>query len=514
MTVPFDEHSSAPVATTRSGRVRGTRRPGSLAFRGIPYAAAPVGSLRFGRPATHPGWDGTRDATSNGPTPSLGPTTDTYSIPEPVVAGDEILNLNVFTPALDPAARLPVYVWIHGGGFVGGSPGGPWFDGAAFNARGVVTVAITYRLGFEGYGHVPGAPENRALLDCISALEWVRENIGAFGGDPDRVTLGGQSAGGGATLALLAAPAAQDLFAAAVVHSAPLPDIAGSDAVAQGAMMARLCEVENTWDAWREVPRTTIVAAERSLERADLWSAVRDLHRILGTSDPLTDFGPVIDGELVPADPLAAFAAGTGATKPLLIGTTSHEFNRVTAHVDRFLAQGFAGALMVGLGVPTMLARAYPRAYPDFSPAELLGQAVTNRVFRIPTVQVALARTTAAEEAPGGTAPGSARSAPTWLWDFRWRSPVTRRSVHCLDLPFAWNVLDAERVARLAGDDPPPHLAEHMHGEIVRFITEGSVGWDPFRPTAPTAHIFDTESVTGRDPYRFERLALQVVDED
>ncbi|TDE97637.1 carboxylesterase/lipase family protein [Occultella glacieicola] len=517
MVVPLDAGVD-PVVATRSGRVRGVRRPGSFAFRGIPYAAAPVGPLRFGRPAPHPGWSGVRDATRNGPTPSLGPTTDTYSIPEPVVPGEQILNLNVFTPTLDGGARLPVYVWIHGGGFVGGSPGGPWFDGAAFNADGVVTVAITYRLGFEGYGHVPGAQENRALRDCISALEWVQENIAAFGGDPGRVTLGGQSAGGGAALALLAAPAAQDLFGAAIVHSAPLPDIRIADAVGQSAVMARLCGVENTWDSWREVPREQIVAAERSLDRADLWSAVRDLHRILGTSAPLTAFGPVIDDDLVPVEPLAAFSAGTGAAKPVLIGATSHEFNGVTAHVDRFLAQGFAGAILVGLGVPAVLARAYPRAYPDFSPAELLGQAVTNRVFRIPTVRVALARTAtsgATPPVPGAAArPGAGPMAPTWLWDFRWRSAATGRSPHCLDLPFAWHVLDAERVTRIAGTDPPLPLADHMHGEIVRFITEGTVGWEPFRPEAPVAHVFDEESVTGRDPFRFERLALQAVDDD
>src|SRR5699024_3757237 len=108
------------VASTAAGRVRGRVREHSMAFRGIPYAAAPVGGLRFQAPVPHPGWSGVRGALENGPTPSLGPTTDTYSIPEPVVAGNEVLNLNVFTPTLDPSARLPVYVWIHGGGFVGG----------------------------------------------------------------------------------------------------------------------------------------------------------------------------------------------------------------------------------------------------------------------------------------------------------------------------------------------------------------------------------------------------------
>src|SRR5690625_37584 len=139
------------VADTAAGRVRGLVRQHSMAFRGIPYAAAPVDALRFQAPAPHPGWAGVRDALANGPTPSLGPTTDTYSIPEPVVAGNEVLNLNVFTPTLDPSARLPVYLWIHGGGFVGGSPGGPWFDGDSFAGHGVRSEEHTSELQSRGH---------------------------------------------------------------------------------------------------------------------------------------------------------------------------------------------------------------------------------------------------------------------------------------------------------------------------------------------------------------------------
>lgn len=484
------------VAQTAAGRVRGLVRADSIAFRGIPYAAAPVGELRFGAPAPHPGWTGVRDALENGPTPTLGPTTETYSIPEPVVAGDEVLNLNVFTPTLDPDAGLPVYVWIHGGGFVGGSPGGPWFDGGGFAQHGVVTVAITYRLGFEGYGDIPGAPGNRALRDAIAALEWVAENIAAFGGDPARVTIGGQSAGGSAVLALLASPAARGLFRAAVCHSGPLPDIPLVRAEQVGAEMARAVGVaEHSLEGWREVPREQVVAAERSRAGGDLVSAVRDLHRVLAGRDAITDFGPVIDGEVLPVDPVTAIAGGTGSDLPLLLGTTSHEFNPITAVVERFLASGVAPAVLIGLGVPPVLARAYPKAYPDFSTAELLGQAVTDRVFRMPAVRVAQAR--------------AAAGSPAWLWDFRWRSPVTDRAVHCVDLPFAWDRLDADRVARIAGDQPPAELAAQLHGAIVELISDGSARWPVFTAQEPRAQVWDSPSWVGRDPYRFERIALE-----
>lgn len=487
--------SETVVASTATGRVRGQRREHTLAFRGIPYAAAPVGELRFAAPAPHPGWDGIRDALTNGPTPSLGPTTDTYSIPEPVVPGDELLNLNVFTPTLEAGAGLPVYVWIHGGGFVGGSPGGAWFDGEEFARRGVVTVVITYRLGFEGYGDIPGAPGNRALRDAIAALEWVAQNIAHFGGDPERVTVGGQSAGGSAVLALLASPAARGLFRSAVCHSGPLPDIPLARAERVGVEMARGAALaEHTVEAWRQVPREQVVATERARAGADLLSAVRDLHQVLNGREPITDFGPVIDDDLLPEDPVTALASGASGEVPLLLGVTSHEFNRITAVVERYLASGVSAAVLMGLGVPPVLARAYPRAYPNFSPAELLGQAVTDRVFRIPAVRVGLARTEA--------------QAPTWMWDFRWRSPVTDRAVHCVDLPFAWDRLGVDRVARIAGDDPPAGLAEEFHTAVVGFITDGQVDWPSVSEQELAAKVWDVPSWVGRDPFRFERIAL------
>ena len=488
--------SETVVAATATGRVRGERREHSLAFRGIPYAAAPVGELRFAAPAPHPGWDGVRDALVNGPTPSLGPTTDTYSIPEPVVPGDDLLNLNVFTPTLEAGARLPVYVWIHGGGFVGGSPGGAWFDGDAFARRGVVTVVITYRLGFEGYGDIPGVPGNRALRDAIAALEWVAQNIAHFGGDPDQVTVGGQSAGGSAVLALLVSPAARGLFRGAVCHSGPLPDIPLARAERVGLEMARGAGLaEHNLDSWRQVPREQVVATERARAGADLLSAVRDLHQVLNGRDPITDFGPVIDGDILPVDPVTAIGSGDTGQVPLLLGVTSHEFNPITAVVERFLASGVSAAVLMGLGVPPVLARAYPRAYPDFSPAELLGQAVSDRVFRIPAVRVGLARAQV--------------QVPTWMWDFRWRSPVTERAVHCVDLPFAWHRLGVDRVARIAGEHPPVELAEEFHGAVVQFVTAGRVDWPMVTVQEPAAKVWDAPSWVGRDPFRFERIALE-----
>lgn len=489
------QHRSDVVATT-GGPVRGLRRGATLAFRGIPYAAAPVGALRFAAPEPHPGWSRPRDAFTDGPTPTLGPIGDTHSIPEHPIPGDERLNLNVFTPSTEPPTALPVQVWIHGGSFVGGAPGSAWFDGGSFARHGVVTVAISYRLGFEGFGHIPGAPDNRAVLDWLAALRWVAENIAAFGGDPGRVCVAGQSAGASATLSLLATEEAQPLFHRAVSQSAPLPDLTLTAAEQVGAHLARVCDVEHTVAGWSAISREQIVDAERSMTRPGLWAGLQALNRLLREREPVTWFGPVVGAGPVPADVLGAYAAGAGADKPLLIGATSHEFNLAAEQIEQPLARRMSPMVLTGFGMPAVRARAYPPAFPDLSGTELLGQAITDRLFRMPVVRVGAARA----KAPA--------TAGTWIYDFRWRSPVTRLSTHCLDLPFSWDNLHAERVDRAAGDDPPQHLADQMHGALVAFLTGADPGWARYIPEAPTGRVFEEESWTGRDPYRFERLAV------
>jgi carboxylesterase type B len=203
---------------TRLGPVRGEHRAdGTLRFLGIPYAQPPVGPLRFTAPVPPRPWTEPLEATAYGPTAQRRPHSANPTIPEPSIPGDAVLNLNVFTPSIHGA--LPVLVWIHGGGFVAGSAASPWYDGASFNRDGVLLVSIGYRLGDEGFR------DNAAVLDWIAALEWVRDNIAAFGGDPNRVTVAGHSAGGTAVLTLLATPAADGLFHAAISASSPGPGL-------------------------------------------------------------------------------------------------------------------------------------------------------------------------------------------------------------------------------------------------------------------------------------------------
>jgi para-nitrobenzyl esterase len=223
---PTGEHV---VVETPSGAVRGVWRTGSAAFLGIPFAEPPVRELRFGAPVPRSPWSGVRDAVGYAPTPQRKALMEITTIPEPSIPGEDVLTLNVFTPRPRPSNAderpLPVLVYVHGGGYVAGSPASPWYDGGAFNRDGVVTVTVSYRLGFDGFGWLPDAPANRGVLDWLLALEWARDSIGAFGGDPGRVTVAGQSAGGGAVMTLLTMPRARGLFSGAASISGVPTDI-------------------------------------------------------------------------------------------------------------------------------------------------------------------------------------------------------------------------------------------------------------------------------------------------
>jgi para-nitrobenzyl esterase len=457
------------VATT-AGVARGRWRGESAAFLGIPYGAAPVGELRFAAPAPVAPWDGVRDATRPGPTPQRRPLAPVTTIPEPSIPGAEILNVSVFTPApVAPDRRLPVMVWIHGGGFVGGSPASPWYDGASFNRDGVVTVAVSYRLGFDGFGWIEDAPLNRGLLDMLAALGWVRDNIARFGGDPEAVTIAGQSAGGSAVLALLTCPAAENLFRAAVCHSGAGRVQRAADAERVGRELADEAGVPPTRAGWAQVAEERVLDLQSRFGMQRPSGSVDPVAFARGALFPEDDglaFGPVVDGDLLPQPVEEALAAGAGAAKPLLVGATAHEFTLALAAARTALADVDVVPVLVAAGLPEEAARRFVAAQPELpEPAFQLGQLMTERLFRLPLLRWVLARVR------GGA------GERTWLYDFRWRSPVLGLAPHCSELPFVWDLLGAEGVARTLGDTPPQGLADAMHRAWVRFLREGQPGW-------------------------------------
>ncbi|MDN3494800.1 carboxylesterase family protein [Planococcus sp. APC 4015] len=459
---------TAPVVETDRGAVRGVWRDSSAAFLGIPFAQAPVGPLRFAAPVPPEPWDGVRDAVAFGATAQRGDMGITL-IPEPSVPGDATLNVNVFTPAPgDVAAGLPVLVWIHGGGFVSGSPASPWYDGRSFNRDGVVTVSVSYRLGFDGFGHIAGAPANRGVRDWLAALEWVRTNVAAFGGDPDRVTIAGQSAGGGAVLTLLGMPAAQHLFHSAWALSSALADVPAERARTYSARLANLAGVPPTRDGFASASEDVLHGLQDQATTSGAKRGLADVAALLSEGMP---WGPMIDDDLIVRPTLDSLAAGVGSDKPLVLGTTDDEFTMVTDAASRVLRFVPVGLALGRLGASRAVSRAYVAdnaAQRRLGTAALLGRYATDSVFRATVVRVARARGTA----------------PTWVYRFSWPSPTRRWAMHCLDVPFWFDVLDAGGVTAIAGDAPPRELADAVHGSAAAFVRDGDPGW-PAWATAP-----------------------------
>jgi para-nitrobenzyl esterase len=477
-----------PVVETTAGRVSGLWRGGSAAFLGIPFAEPPVGARRFAAPVPHAPWDGVREATEYGPTPQRVGLAEVTAIPEPSIPGESTLNVNVFTPAPgDPAAGLPVLVYIHGGGFVAGSPASPWYDGSAFNRDGVVTVSVSYRLGFDGFGWIEDAPANRAILDWILALEWVRDNAARFGGNPDDVTIAGQSAGGGAVLTLLAVPRAAGLFHRAVALSAAAGGIALADAETLGRRLAALGGVAPTRAGLSTLDEMTVLELQARATApdgaaGDPLAGVRQLVSGTGLS-----WSPVIDGDLLPLPVLEASRQGAGRGVPLLLGAADHEFTAALTPFRAQLAPVPAAGLLASFGVGSATIAAYSAAHPGADTAGLVGQFITDTLFRAPALGIALAR--------------AAAGAPTWLYRFAWRSGATGSSSHCLDVPFWFDGLDRDRVEALTGPNPPQSLADDVHGAAVAFIRAGDPGWPAFTGSAREAFVFDTPSRSEGDAF-------------
>lgn len=469
--------TESPIATTVHGRVRGLWRDhgtpaASAAFLGIPFAQPPIGELRFAAPVPPEPWTDIRDATEYGATALRTTGTDTL-IPEPAIAGESTLNVNVFTPS--PDATLPVLVWIHGGGYTEGSPASPWYDGSRFNRDGVVTVSISYRLGFDGFGFIDGAPHNRGVLDWIAALEWVQHNIAAFGGDPSRVTIGGQSAGGGAVLTLLGMPSAQHLFHQALSISGALADVPLIEARARSMRLAALAGVSADIEGFRSVDEAALHGMQGKAA-----SAKRGLAALADQLANGLPWGPMIDGDLISEPTVDSLRAGTGGGKPLLLGAADDEFTMI-AERERGALRLIPAELLLR---PFLRDRTARRAYLEangpqraLGTAAVVGRYISDHIFRFLVPQVAEARRSA--------------DAATWAYRFSWVSPAKGWSCHCLDVPFWFDGLDRVRVDALAGPHPPQSLADEMHAAAVRLITDGDPGWAPWRSQPGTTRVFD-----------------------
>ncbi|WP_345983731.1 carboxylesterase family protein [Streptomyces sp. DSS69] len=462
------------VFTTRAGRVRGRRSerdPGIVTVRGLPYAAPPFGADRFREPRPARAWDGVRECTAYGPVAPQSAELPGSPVWSP---GDEdVLTLNLWAPA-HGSGGLPVLVWIHGGAYVFGSSAQPDFEGTALAARGLVVVTLNYRLGFEGFGHVPAdeegpaCPDNRGLLDQIAALEWVRDNIAAFGGSPGRVTLAGQSSGATSVACLMAADRARGLFHRAIVHSAVNACATVGQAARTTAEVAAAAGVPATRAGLlAAAPRTLVTASDQVAHRyrQDPGSGQRHY-------DPAI-YGPVADGVLLPSDPLDA-AAAEGAEVELLVCHTTEEYWLLDAvgSSAKVTTEQQLGTFAADFGLSRQLVDAYRDRLPGPAPAL--------------DVYLALYGDLLFAEYSSRLAEAHARSGGrTFLSRFdrrRGGDGGRVRAWHCADIPFAFGNLHDENLHFLMGGPPGPadhELSHRMAGAWAGFAAHGDPGWAP-----------------------------------
>ncbi|GAB2727191.1 carboxylesterase/lipase family protein [Kitasatospora kifunensis] len=478
-----------PTVRTTEGVVEGRRRRGHAVFRGIPYAQAPVGELRFAAPGPPRPWEGTRQAVEFGPAvPQSGPVQ--VSSPQ----GTNWLTLNVCTP--DPgAAGLPVLVWIPGGGYLTAASNDPTYDPAALAAAGLVVVSINYRVGAEGFALLDGAPPNRGFLDQIAALHWVRRNIASFGGDPDQVTVAGQSAGAGSVAALMTMEPARGLFRRAITHSVPglhctralAHQVAAAlaDRFGTAPTVAALADV----DPWRLAEGVTALSADLHAYR-ESWG------RLSGTG---VAFCPVVDGELLAETPWSALAGGGASGIELLAGHTRDEFRPFSVMAGRlgtFTDQDARTALDLFAPAPHG-ADAYRAAHPQATPEELLETVYSDALFRMPSMLLA-----EANAAAGGT---------SYLFELQLASPAlggVLGACHGLDVPLAFGTLDSPTGRQLLGEEPTPEaiaVSRELQRAWAGFATTGDPGWAAYHPDQQLTRVLDSDPKTLRYPEQSSR---------
>jgi para-nitrobenzyl esterase len=508
----------AAVVGTRQGAVRGTVSDGVYVFRGIPYAAPPFGANHLRPPQPVEAWTGVRDALEFGPEPPqprmpAGADGAENLVWDPATPGEDCLNLNVWTPALGTGTRLPVFVWIPVGMFEVCS--GAAYDGSRFARDGVVCVTINCRVGPEGFLFTDDGTPNCGLLDQIAALEWVRDNIDAFGGDPANVTIAGESAGAMSVGTLLSMPRAEGLFRRAIAESGAAHRVIDTmTARRSSSQLAERLGVEPTVDSLAVVPWERLLAASIEL-KGDLMAHPDPERWGFEVVASFLPWQPVIDGDVVPERPIDRIAAGASGGVDVVVGSNTEDwkmFRVLGGDLERVTDDVLTGPVEVhgylaaaAYGLPDGALAAYRAMYPGVSPGELLAAIETDWWCRIPGLRLAEAHAGDREEEPTGVRGG------TWMYEFAWPSPAfggLLGACHALEIPFVFDTLDLgprQMVGALLGPEPPQVLATEMHGAWVRFAATGDPGWPSYDLVRRATKRFDVASTVVQDPRAVER---------
>ncbi len=478
----------AHVVDTKSGKLRGQKLNDVFIFKSVPYAAPPVGNLKFAAPVKPTRWNGVRDAIQSGPTAPFNAPKENDIDNNPVfgmgwVKGDDYLTLNIWTPTLEQE-RLPVMVYIHGGAFVLGTSDVPLFNGTSFAKKGVVLVSLNYRLGIEGFLKIKGVPTNLGIRDQIAALQWVQDNIAAFGGDPDNVTIFGESAGAMSVGVLLVSPPAQGLFKRAIMLSGSGQAVlSGEQADRVATKYAKVLKIKNTRDAYLKFLPEQLLAAQAKVTPKMVKLETEEY------ADPtggLVLFFPVIDGDIVPDIPLKSLQRGVGGDHDLLLGYNTDEVNYFL--VPTGLQKKIKLNIILNKAVqrvhpaPSALIAVYKNVHPKKNLGELFSAILTAYQFQIPSVRYAEAHA----KFPG----------KTYMYEFGWKSSVANGSYgayHGLELPFVFNNLDIVQGERgmLGPEGGPADLAEKMQTAFIQFAKTGDPGWDAYNTGERKSMLID-----------------------
>ena len=481
-----------PIVETTAGRVRGARMRDIHVFKGIPYGASTAGAGRFMPPATVAPWTGVRSALHYGHVAPHGPRAGWAFDEESFmfewddgVPSEDCLRVNVWTPGPDGNKR-PVMVWIHGGGFAAGSSQElKAYDGERLARRGdVVVVSMNHRINVLGYANLAAHGSQYAsaglagMLDLVLALEWVRDNVARFGGDPGNVTIFGQSGGGSKVSTLMAMPAAKGLFHRAAVHSASSLRMNSAETSARVAatMLAELGVSASQVEQLQTMPYERLFGAAMAALRKVVPADPAPIRRVANVDRP--EFAPVVDGRLLPAQPFDPVAPAISSHVPLLIGSCFNEFGHGINHPEweQSTEQEVRARVAQSYGAKSdAIYDAYKALYPRMTPFDLQSQ-----------IAAAMHRQNAVTQTERHAA---LKGAPAWHFMFRWQTPILDgrpRAFHCAELPFVFD--NTDRCAAMTGGTTEARtLAAKVADAWIAFARTG----DPNHPGLPTWPAFD-----------------------
>ena len=504
------------TAETTYGKVRGVDNNGIKVFKGIPYGASTSGANRFMAPVEPAKWTGARDALEYG---HSAPQSDPAAPPRPPGAisisgeklpaeGEDCLVLNVWTPVVGSAGngrKRPVMFWCHGGGFATGSGSSPDNDGTNLARRGdVVVVTINHRLNVLGFGNLSEfskdfpASGDAGMMDIVQALQWVRANIGEFGGDPNTVMIFGQSGGGRKVETLLAMPSAKGLFHRAIIESGAAITVVDRDLAIRNSerLLAKLGIEKTNVHELQKLPVGQIMSA--------YFAVMKDS---AGVDQSLAGFSPTVDGHILPQHPFHPKASPVSADVPVMIGCTRTEMTLFSLNDPSAFSQNeeqMRGRVkdLLGTQAPGII-DLYQKVNPGASPSDVYFLIASDYRYGAPTMKIAERR-------------AAFGKAPVYLYYFTWESPVQGgrlKSPHTMEIPFAFD--NVKISARLTGGGPEAMaLADKVSSAWIAFAHTGDPNtpklphWPAFNAKDRATLVIDNVSKVVNDPLKEQRIAM------